>query len=181
MNTTVRDATADDAAECAAIYAPYVRGTAISFETEPPSTEEMARRITAYGSSHAWLVATDDDPSDPRRGRILGYAYGSPFSPREAYSWTAEVSVYLAPDATGRGLGRTLYEALFARLAGRGFRRLQAGLALPNDASLALHHAVGFEDVGTYRRVGWKHEQWWDVHRMQRDVHPDDDGAPPAS
>lgn len=170
--TVIRAATTADAAACAAIYGHYVRTTAVSFESEPPSAAEMTRRITAHGSSHAWLVAVDD-------GGVLGYAYGSPFSPREAYSWTAEVSVYLAPGATGRGLGRALYEALFDRLAARGIRRLQAGVALPNDASLALHRGLGFEDVGTFRRVGWKHGRWWDVHRMQRDLLPDDDGGPP--
>ncbi|GAA1868110.1 N-acetyltransferase family protein [Myceligenerans crystallogenes] len=173
MALRIRDATSHDAPACAAIYAHYVRTTALSFESEPPSDDEMARRIAAYGSSHAWLVAVDDDD-------VRGYAYGSPFSPREAYAWTAEVSVYLAPDAAGRGLGRALYEELFDRLRARGIRRLQAGISLPNDASLGLHRALGFEEVGTFRRVGWKHGRWWDVRRLQRDVLMDDDGGAPG-
>jgi len=167
----IRDATPADAAACAAIYAPYVTGTAISFETEPPSEDEMARRIGAALRSHAWLVLEE-------AGRVVGYAYGVPFNPRPAYRWAAQVSVYLEPGLRRRGGGRALYEALLTRLAERGYRSVLAGMALPNDASEGLHRALGFTPVGTYRRIGYKHGQWHDVAWVQRSI--GDDREPPA-
>jgi L-amino acid N-acyltransferase YncA len=167
----VRDATGEDAGACAAIYAPYVTDTAITFEYDPPSAAEMARRITAAQGAHAWLVLEE-------AGRVVGYAYAGPFKERAAYRWSAEVSVYLEPGRRRSGSGRLLYEALFARLAERGFRTLVAVMTLPNDASEGLHRALGFEPVGTLRRVGWKHGQWRDVAWAQRSIGPDD--GPPA-
>ena len=166
----VRDATSDDAAACAAIYAPYVTDTAITFEYDPPSAAEMARRIAAAQGGHAWLVLEDD-------GRVVGYAYAGPFKERAAYRWSAEVSVYLEPGRRRTGSGRLLYEALFARLAERGFRTLVAVMTLPNHASEGLHRALGFEPVGTFRRVGWKHGQWRDVAWAQRGI-GSEDGPP---
>jgi phosphinothricin acetyltransferase len=163
----VRDATPEDAAACAAIYAPYVTGTVITFEEAPPTAAEMAQRITEAQSAHAWLVLED-------AGRVVGYAYAGPYKTRAAYRWSCEVSVYLNPVFHGRGGGRALYEALFARLADRGYRMLVAGLAVPNDASVALHRAVGFEPIGTYRRIGWKHGAWRDVLWMQRPLGGDE-------
>lgn len=166
----IRDADAADAARCAAIYAPYVRDTAISFEAEPPSTEEMAGRIAEARRGHAWLVLESD-------GDVVGYAYGGPFASRAAYAWAASVSVYLDPGRHPAGGGRALYEALFDRLAARGHRTALAGIALPNDASVGLHRALGFELAGTYRRVGWKLGRWHDVAWYQRAL-ADDDGPP---
>ena len=163
----VRDATADDARACAAIYAPYVTDTAITFEYDPPSAAEMARRIAASQRAHAWLVLEEE-------GRVVGYAYAGPFKERVAYRWSAEVSVYLEPGRRRNGSGRLLYEALFARLTERGFRTLVAVMTLPNDASEGLHRALGFEPVGTVRRVGWKHGEWRDVAWAQRSIGPDD-------
>lgn len=160
---TVRDATAQDASACTDIYAPYVTGTAVTFELTPPSTEEMAARIAAAQERHAWLVLVDD-------GVVLGYAYGGPFRSRPAYRWSCEVSVYLAPAAQGSGAGRALYEALLARLTGRGYRTVLGGAALPNEASERLHRATGFEPVGVFRRVGYKHGRWHDVAWWQLDL-----------
>jgi phosphinothricin acetyltransferase len=172
----VRDATADDAAACAAIYAPYVTDTAITFEYEPPSAAEMARRMAAAQRAHAWVVLEDEDPEE--EARVVGYAYAVPFKERAAYRWSCEVSVYLEPGRRRGGSGRLLYETLFARLAERGFRTLLAVMTLPNDASEGLHRALGFEPVGTFRRVGWKHGQWRDVAWAQRSIGPDD--GPPG-
>ena len=166
----VRDASEDDAAACAAIYAPYVTDTAITFEYEPPSAAEMARRVAAAQRAHAWLVLEED-------GRVVGYAYAGPFKERAAYRWSAEVSVYLEPGRRRSGSGRLLYEVLFVRLAERGFRTLVAVMTLPNDASEGLHRALGFEPVGTFRRVGWKHGQWRDVAWAQRGI-GSEDGPP---
>lgn len=166
----IRDAVAADAAGCAAVYAPYVLETAISFESEPPSAAEMARRIAEAQRAHAWLVLEHD-------GDVVGYAYGGAFMTRAAYQWATTVTVYLASGRRRTGGGRALYEALFDRLAARGYRTALAGIALPNDASIGLHRALGFEEVGTYRRVGWKLGRWHDVAWYQRDL-GDDEGPP---
>ena len=157
----IRGAVVADAAACAAIYAPYVTDTVITFETVPPDEAEMAGRITAAVDSHAWLVLVD-------AGRIAGYAYGSPYKARAAYRWSCEVSVYLELGRRRTGAGRMLYDELFTRLVARGFRTAVAGMTLPNDASVGLHRAMGFEPVGTYRRIGWKHRAWHDVAWTQR-------------
>jgi L-amino acid N-acyltransferase YncA len=161
MLRVVRDASADDAEACAAIYAPYVTDTAISFEAEPPPAAEMAERIAAAVRTHAWIVLEDE-------GRVVGYAYGGPYKSRDAYRWSCEVSVYVERGRRRTGGGRLLYDELFARLARRGFRTAVAGMTLPNDASEGLHRAMGFEPIGTYRRIGWRHGGWHDVAWTQR-------------
>ena len=163
MSRTVRDATPDDAAACAAIYAPYVRETAITFETEPPDAVEFARRIAAATARYAWLVLEDDR-------RVTGYAYGGAFNARAACRYACEVSVYLERGLRLSGGGRALYSALFPRLAERGYHVAAAGMALPNDASVGLHRALGFAPVGTFRGVGWKLGRWHDVAWTQRDL-----------
>ena len=167
----VRDGSVRDAEACAAIYAPYVTDTVISFETVPPTPSEMAERIAAAVRTHAWMVLEDD-------GRVVGYAYGGPYKTREAYRWSCEVSVYVEQGRRRTGSGRLLYDALFERLAERGFRTAVAGMTLPNEASVGLHRAMGFEPVGTYRRIGWKHGGWHDVAWTQRPIATGDD--PPA-
>ncbi|GAA2756337.1 GNAT family N-acetyltransferase [Actinopolymorpha rutila] len=159
----VRDATTDDAEACAAIYAPYVEKTTITFEIDPPTPEAMAVRIDSALRTHAWLVLEE-------QGRVVGYAYGGPFKARAAYRWSCEVSVYLELGRRRSGGGRALYEALLTRLAERGFRTAAAGMTLPNDASVGFHRAMGFEPVGTYRRIGWKHGAWRDVAWVQKDL-----------
>jgi L-amino acid N-acyltransferase YncA len=161
----VREARDSDAAACAAIYAPYVTDTAITFELTPPSESDMAARIAAARSTHAWLVATEDDT-------VTGYAYGGRYKERAAYRYSCEVSVYVALDNRGRGTGRRLYEALLPALAARGFHMAVAGMTLPNPGSEALHHKMGFTPVGTYRGIGWKHNTWHDVALTQRPLTP---------
>ena len=171
----VRDATVGDAAACAEIYAAYVRDTVVSFELEPPTSAQMAGRIEAALARHAWVVLEDG-------GRVVGYAYGSAFNPRAAYDWSTSVSVYTESGRRRTGAGRALYTALLDRLAARGYRTALAGVALPNEASVGLHTAMGFQPVGTYRRVGWKLGRWHDVTWFQRPLGggPADDDAPPA-
>lgn len=153
---SLRVAEAGDAVAIAAIYAPIVRDTAISFETEPPTPEAMAARIEATLPTHPWLVAVRD-------GAVVGYAYGSEHASRAAYRWSANVSAYLDETARGQGVGRRLYGALLPMLRAQGFRSAFAGIALPNAASVGLHEAVGFAPLGVYREVGFKHGQWRDV------------------
>lgn len=160
---TVRDATEADGAACAAIYGPYVRDTAVTFEADPPGAAEMAGRIAAATRTHAWLVLEE-------AGCVVGYAYGGPFMAREAYRFSCTASVYLEPGRRRRGDGRALYVALLGRLAELGYHRVMAGMTLPNPASDGLHRAMGFTPVGVYRRVGWKHGAWHDVAWVQRDL-----------
>ncbi|GIF24546.1 phosphinothricin acetyltransferase [Actinoplanes tereljensis] len=159
----IRDAGEHDAAACAAIYRPYVLGTAVSFELEPPSESEMADRIREAASTHAWLVAEVD-------GEVAGYAYARPFAAREAYRWSCETSVYLSSARHRTGLGRSLYRVLLGRLAERGFRVAVAKMTLPNPASEGLHAALGFQPVGVHRRIGFKHGAWHDVAISQLDL-----------
>jgi phosphinothricin acetyltransferase len=170
---TIRDADPSrDAAACAAIYAPHVEGSAVSFEERAPDAAELAARIERYGASHAWLVAE-------RGGEVVGYAYATAFNERPAYRWSAGVSVYIAESARGQGTGRALYEALFDRLRGRGFRMACAGITLPNEASVGLHEALGFERTGVNREIGWKEGAWRDVGWFQMELAPAPDGPPP--
>jgi len=166
-HVVIRDATEADADACAAIYRPYVDDTCISFETEAPSPADMARRIASAAERHAWLVLEDN-------GRVVGFAYGSPFKERAAYRWSCETSIYLEVGRRRTGAGRVLYEALHARLADRGYHRVFAGMTLPNEASAGLHRSVGFEPVGVYRKVGWKHGAWHDVAWMQKTIGNDE-------
>lgn len=120
----------------------------------------MAARIR---KAHVWLVAERD-------GKVVGYAYGGPHRDRAAYNWTAEVSAYVDRGAQRAGLGRSLYTELFDRLRAKGFRLLVAGITLPNDASVGIHEALGFERVGVYKNIGFKNGQWWDVGWWQLDL-----------
>jgi L-amino acid N-acyltransferase YncA len=173
MPARVRSATAADAAACVEIYRPYVLDTVITFETDVPTVEEMADRIVDARVRHEWLVLEVD-------GEVTGYAYAHQFNSRAAYQWSVETSVYLAQGRLRAGGGRMLYAELLRRLTERGFRRAFAGIAQPNDASNALHHAFGFRRAGHYRRVGWKLGAWHDVQWWQLDLlGPDDDAGAP--
>jgi phosphinothricin acetyltransferase len=168
----IRDADSTrDADACAEIYAPHVEGSAVSFEERAPVRREMAARIERYGASHTWLVAE-------REGRVVGYAYATAFNQRPAYRWSASVSVYVGEGARGSGVGRALYEALFERLRGRGFRMACAGITLPNEASVALHENLGFEQTGFNREIGWKQGAWRDVGWFQLELTPAGEGPP---
>jgi L-amino acid N-acyltransferase YncA len=161
LDALVRDAEQIDAHACAAIYAPYVRDTAITFELAPPTVPEMAQRIEDAARRHAWLVLEHER-------RVVGYAYGGVFNNRPAYRWACEVSVYIELGRRRTGSGRALYQALLARLAQRGYRLAVAGMTLPNESSVGLHRAMGFEPVGTFARVGFKLGRWHDVAWVQR-------------
>lgn len=145
-----------DGAACAAIYAPYVEGSAVSFEDVAPTAQQFIARIAEIARCHPWIVLEDD-------GAVAGYAYASQHHPRAAYRWAADVAVYVEPAWQGRGAGRRLYQALLELLRRQGMRSACAGIALPNEASVGLHRAFGFELVGTYRDIGWKAGAWRDV------------------
>lgn len=152
----IRPAAASDAGACAAIYAPFVTGTVVSFETEAPDAAEMSRRIAHHSATHAWLVAEVE-------GELAGYTYASPHRDRAAYASSCDVAVYVGPAHARQGIGRALYDALLPMMRAKGLHAAFAGIALPNPGSVGLHEAVGFTTVGIYREVGWKLGGWRDV------------------
>jgi phosphinothricin acetyltransferase len=172
----LRLAQPSDAAALAAIYRPYVEGTVISFELEPPAPAEMGRRLAATLEGHPWLVCVSDT------GTVLGYAYGGRHRDRAAYRWSVDVSVYVAKDSQRRGLGRALYTALLALLRRQGFRVAHAGITLPNPGSVGLHESLGFQLIGTYPDVGYKSGQWLAVGWWRLALSPATaDPAPPLT
>lgn len=168
-----------DAAACAAIYAPYVTDSSVSFETVPPTAREFSQRIARLERTHPFLVAvepgtpgtpaapeapgTPGTPGTPGAERVIGFAYAGPHHERTGYRWATTVSVYVDAEHHRRGVGRTLYEALFDLLERQGLWMACSGITLPNDASVALHESCGFEPVGVFRRIGWKAGGWRDV------------------
>lgn len=164
---TLRDADPErDGAALLALYAPFITDAATSFEEHVPSLAEFQDRIRTVQTSWVWLVAEVD-------GVVAGYAYGGSHRARAAYDYTVETSVYLGAEHHGRGIGRALYEALFARLIDLGYCMAYAGATLPNPASVGFHESLGFEVVGTFPRSGYKFGRWHDViwmHRKLRDA-----------
>lgn len=156
----IRPARPEDAAAIAAIYAPFVLGGTVSFETDAPDSRQMRARMTASGGLYPWIVATNGDPDG---GGVLGYAYATAFRDRPAYRYVVETSIYVAGQVQGQGAGRLLYEALVDTLRVQGFTQAIGAIALPNDYSIRLHEAVGFRRAGVYRQVGYKQGQWIDV------------------
>ena len=161
----IRFALASDAPKIAEIYAPFVDGSAVSFEMEPPAADIMAGRVEKPWPTHPWIVAEDE-------GEVVGYAYGSPYRERKAYQWAVEVTVYLEPAARGKGLGRKLYNVLIDILTRQGFTKAYGVVTLPNAGSAALHEAVGFHHFATYRNIGFKNGSWHDVGWWERDLAP---------
>jgi phosphinothricin acetyltransferase len=172
----IRLATPADAAAVQAIYAPYVLETPISFEMEPPTAAEFARRIAEVIQQYPWLLAEDV------KGDVLGYVYASRHAARAAYDWSVDFAVYVAQRAQRRGVGRALYTSLKALLRLQGYYNAYAGITLPNDASVGLHKAVGFELVGVYEHVGYKLGAWHPVSYWSLDLQPlVADPSPPLS
>jgi phosphinothricin acetyltransferase len=157
----IRRALPADLPAVAAIYAREAREGHATFDLEPRAMELWEDRLDAAGPGEHFLVADAD-------GTVTGYATSSPFRPKPAYAHTRESTVYVAPGQQGRGTGRALYDALLARLAADGIHLVVAAVALPNDASLALHRACGFEEVGVMREVGRKHDRWIDLAWLQK-------------
>ncbi|MFD1828555.1 GNAT family N-acetyltransferase [Streptomyces desertarenae] len=162
----------EDLPDLTALYNHYVRETPITFDTEPHTVETRRPWLLSHPGHgpHRLLVAREDRGAG--RSRALGYATSSPFRPKPAYSTSVEVSVYLAPDACGRGIGTLLYERLFAVLATEDVHRAYAGIAQPNPASVRLHTRLGFRHVGTYGEVGRKFGRYWDVAWYERPLGP---------
>ncbi|USQ88860.1 GNAT family N-acetyltransferase [Streptomyces phaeoluteigriseus] len=149
------------------LYNHYVRETPITFDTAIFTPEERRPWLLSHPEDGPYrlMVATDTDSQE-----ILGYATSSPFRPKPAYATSVEVTIYLRPDAAGRGVGTLLYKSLFEALSGEDLHRAYAGIAQPNEASVRLHERFGFRHVGTYREVGRKFGRYWDVAWYERDL-----------
>ena len=156
----IRSATPADAAAIAAIYNWYVAHTVVTFEVDPVSADEMARRVESVLAAHDWLVLENG-------GDLLGYAYAGRFRERAAYSLATESTIYLRHGLEGNGLGRPLYAELVRRTFARGYRHLVGAIALPNEPSVRLHERLGFAKAGHLFRIGRKFDRWVDVGNWQ--------------
>jgi L-amino acid N-acyltransferase YncA len=167
MAVLIRLAAEEDSAALAALYRPYVEKSRISFEEIAPDAEEMARRMRGERPGfHPWLIAEEEDR------RILGFATSAPFRTRAAYRWAVEIGIYLTSEAQGRGIGRELLSRLLELLEHQGYVAAIGAIALPNDASVALHERLGFAYAGAYRGVGFKHGEWLDVGLWEKELTP---------
>lgn len=162
MALTVRPCRQTDIASVCEIYNHYVRHTTITFEEEPVPEAAMRARVAECQGRHAWLVCEDEE-----QGGIVGYAYASPWKARAAYRHTAEVTVYLRHGLGRRGYGGALYASLLEQLAQQGCHAAVACIALPNEASVALHERMGFRPVARFNEVGRKFDRWLDVGYWQ--------------
>jgi L-amino acid N-acyltransferase YncA len=169
----LRLATPADGDAVAAVYAPYVAETAISFELVPPTGADMAGRIAKVLEHGPYVVAELD-------GAVRAYAYAGRFRDRAAYDWTAETTVYVDRSLHRSGLGRATMEAVLRVLRLQGYHRVVAGVTPPNAASVGLHLALGFERVGLFEEVGWKNGRWWGVEFFELQLAPAADGVDPA-
>ena len=157
----VRPATADDAEAIVTIYNHYIAHTTATFEESAISADEMWRRMQdVQDAAFPWLVAEEQQ-------HVVGYAYATRWRTRSGYRFSAEVTVYLAPESGGRGVGSALYAALFPLLRARGVHAVMGGIALPNDASIALHEKFGMRKVAHFDQVGFKFAKWVDVGYWQ--------------
>jgi phosphinothricin acetyltransferase len=154
----IRAVEADDAARMAEIYNYYVENTIITFESEPVTPAEFLRRIGAHPEQLPWYVIEDS-------GIVIGYCYAAPWKQRSAYAHSVETSIYLDKGACGKGLGKRAYSFLIANL--EHVHAIMGGIALPNDTSIALHEALGFQKVAHFKEVGRKFERWIDVGYWQ--------------
>ena len=172
----VRAATTDDAEALAAIYGHHVLHGFCTFEEVPPSPAEMdGRRAAIAARGLPYLVAEEDT-------RVLGFAYAGPFRPRAAYRYCVEDSVYIAPEATGKGVGRTVLSAVLAQCEAMGLRQVVAVIGdSGNAASIGLHRSLGFEDAGVGRGFGFKHGRWVDIVWMQKSLNGGISTTPDAS
>lgn len=157
----IREVAATDADEISRIYNRYVLETTVSFEERAVTASEMTARIAeTRGAKLPWFIAEEN-------GVVAGYAYATNWRVRSAYRFSAETSVYLAPDYHGRGLGRQLYQHVLIQLKELGFHLAIGGIALPNPASIALHEKLGFRKVAHFSEVGFKFGKWVDLGYWQ--------------
>lgn len=159
----IRFVNTGDAEAMLNIYRPFIEASTTSFETIVPTTVEFAERITTCTQKYPWLAADFN-------GMVAGYAYASKHRERAAYQWSVETSVYIHPGFYRKGIAAVLYSTLFSLLKQQGFVNAYAGIALPNPASKQLHRFFGFEDIGVYKKIGFKFGRWHDVLWMSKNI-----------
>ena len=159
----IRSATVQDLPRILEIYGPYVQNTAISFEYTVPTLPQFTQRFLGITAQYPWLVWEEN-------GNILGYAYGSAPFERAAFQWCAEASIYLCPEAFGRGIGRALYAALEEILRQQGYKKVYAIITTANEASVAFHAAVGYRHTATMPNCGYKLGQWHGIVWMEKEL-----------
>ncbi len=161
----IRIANLEDVPAVLEIYRPFVEETAVSFEYVLPTREEFSRRMAEHMKDYPWLIWEEE-------GKVLGYAYAGRAFERAAYSWNAEISCYLAPEARGRGVGRQLYAQIEDILRRQGLRKVFAVVTSANQASIGFHKALGYEEVACYPKVGFKLGAWYDVIWLVKELLP---------
>lgn len=164
LNLTIRPAQLTDLPRLTEIHNHYVLNTHITFDVQPYTPQQRVTWFHEHSDGHRYRLLVAEDA----RAGVLGYACTGRFRPKEAYETTVEVSIACSPRATGRGIGRELYHALFESLANEDIHRLVAGIAQPNAASNALHQRFGFKPIGLFSGVGRKFGKYWDVLWLER-------------
>jgi phosphinothricin acetyltransferase len=157
----LRTARIEDGAALCSIYRPYVMETAITFICKEPTSESFTEKIKSLLPQYPFIVCEDN-------GKAQGYAYASALRPHDAYQWDAELSVYVDRDSHGRGYGRKLYAALLELLKIQGYQTVYGVISLPNEKSLKLHAAFGFETLGVFPKSGYKLGKWHDIIWLQK-------------
>lgn len=168
MKETIRMATKEDAKAILAIYAPYVKETAITFEYEVPTLENFEARISQTLARYPYLVAENE------QGDVIGFAYAGVYKERAAYDWSCEVTIYLAQGMESRGLGSRLYQALEAELQKQNVIQLLACVTTDNISSIKFHEKLGYKEVGTFSNLGYKFNKWYDVLWLQKTLQKPD-------
>lgn len=168
VNKKIRLANEADSASILQIYAPFITDTVITFEYEVPSIEEFRKRISSVQKKYPWLVCEIN-------GKIVGYAYASPFHERAAYDWSVDFSIYINPEYHGKKIGKALYFALLELLKMQGYYNAYALVTMPNIKSESIHESFGFRSVGICENVGYKFEKWRDVKWFELEIqkHPE--------
>jgi phosphinothricin acetyltransferase len=160
-NFIIRPANLSDAEAILSIYAPYITGTCVSFETEVPQLDAFRERMRGIMEEYPCYVCEYN-------GKVVGYAYASKYAERRAYRFSADLSVYIAPEHHGKGVGRMLYEKLMSELFRRGFYTVYACVTAENEGSVSFHKALGFHEVGRFHNIGYKHGRWHDVVWLEK-------------
>lgn len=170
---TIQPATAADAAEMLAVYAPYVLDTTVSSEYAPPSLQEFTARIEEFTEKTPWLVCRVDD-------RVAGYGYASPHRSRAAYQWSVETSIYVAQDFHRHGVASALYRAIMEVLTRQGYYNIFVGITSPNERSIKFHSSMGFVISGSYQDSMYKFGKWRDVIWMAKSLRTHDSEPHPT-
>ena len=156
----IRVAKSSDANSIGHIYRQYVEETTVSFEYQAPTDSEIKYRIKNTIKDYPWVVVEENNI-------VKGYAYASSHRDRAAYNWSADCSVYLSKEIHGKGFGKLLYKKIFNYLTQQNIVNVFAGIGLPNDRSVKFHESLGFKEIGTYKNIGFKFNNWWDVSWYQ--------------